>query len=263
VSRVSGGGCRERSHIYSSSSGDRGAPLIKLLERGVDVNARDNDQATPLHFASRMARLEAVKVLLDYGAEVDARKADGQTPLHQVSNNLCGLGGDECPKVARLLLEHGADANARDKDQKFPLHLASYCGHAGLAEVLLDHGAQADAEDNEGETSLHQLVRGDYAMRTLQLHLWRKGGETEVLRISQCLLERGANVNAQNKDKETPLHLASYLRLHDLTRFLLKHGADANVKNTEGKSPLQLTSRRKGKAMRRLLSEYAANKSKS
>jgi ankyrin repeat protein len=42
-----------------------------------------------------------------------------------------------------------------------------------------------------------------------------------------------------------------------MARFLLKHGADVNVKNSEGKSPLHVATGRKGKAMRRLLSEYS------
>ena len=246
--------------IYCSSSGDQSASLIKLLERGVDVNARDKNQATPLHLASRRSRLEVVQVLLKYGAEANAKNADGETPLHQVSNNLGGPGKDDCLQIARLLLEHGTDVNAQNNDRTTPLHLASYHGHAGLAEVLLDHGARADAEDNEDETPLHHLVRGGYEICALRLdfELWENNYQTDALRISQCLLERGANVNAQNKDKETPLHLASYLRSHEMARFLLKHGADVNKKNSNGKSPLQLASRRKGKAMRRLLSEYAA-----
>jgi ankyrin repeat protein len=59
----------------------------QLLERGLDVNARDKNQATPLHLASHTPWSEVVQVLLDNGAEVDARNADGQTPLHQVSDN--------------------------------------------------------------------------------------------------------------------------------------------------------------------------------
>ncbi|KAH9016187.1 ankyrin repeat-containing domain protein [Lactarius pseudohatsudake] len=79
-----------------------------------------------------------------------------------------------------------------------------------------------------------------------------------AVRLAWRLLERGADVNAQTKDHETPLHLASRLRLHEMARFLLKHGADVNAKNCEGKSPLELASGRKGKAMKRLLSGYSA-----
>ena len=234
-----------------------------LLERGVDVNARDNDQATPLHFACYNSSLEIVQVLLDHGAEADARDVDGRTPLHKVSQDLdIYLDEDSYhgPSIiARLLLEPGVDVNARDEDQATPLHIASNWGLADLVEVLLDHGARADAEDIWGNTPLHQVVIGDYQRQGFGLGPWQtERHRTGILYLSQHLLERGADVNAQNEDQETPLHLASRLRLHELARFLLKHGADVDVENVEGKSPLQLASRRKGKAMRRLLSEYSA-----
>ncbi|KAH8999640.1 ankyrin repeat-containing domain protein [Lactarius hatsudake] len=84
-----------------------------------------------------------------------------------------------------------------------------------------------------------------------------KSDPEKAVRLIEQLLERGADVNTQSKGHETPLHLASRLRLHEMARILLKHGADVDVKNSEGKSPLQLASGRKGKAMRRLLSKSA------
>ena len=227
-----------------------------LLERGSDVNARDKNQATPLHLASHTSWIELVQALLDNGAEADARNADGQTPLHQLSNNIHLDEYDSSYEMARILLEHGVDVNARDKDQKTPLHSAAYNGYADLAEVLLDHGALVDAKDIEGETPLHRLVLGNHYILKPQWES-RKKYALRLTTLAQRLLESGADVNAQNKNQETPLHLASHLRLHDMARFLLQNGADVNVKNSEGKSPLQLASRRKGKAMRRLL-EYAA-----
>ncbi len=230
-----------------------------LLERGVDVNARDKDQATPLHLATYKSRLRVVQVLLDHGAEADAQNADGQTPLHRVSQGPRDHGGDVDPSVARLLLERGVDVNARDKDQETPLHLASYYGHVDVAEVLFDQGARVSAEDIRGQTPLHQVILGIHDYQSFGLSPWsRKSHPGRVVRLAQQLLERGADVNAQNKDHETPLHLASRLRLHEMARFLLKHGADVNVKSAKGKSPLQLASGRKGKAMKRLLSEYSA-----
>ncbi|KAH8986449.1 Gtp-tubulin in complex with A Darpin [Lactarius akahatsu] len=150
----------------------------------------------------------------------------------------------------RLLLDCGVDVNGRDKEQAAPLHLASYYGHVEAAEVLLDHDAWANAKDIRGQTPLHQLLLGS--------HNSSDPGKVQVVRLAQRLLERGADVNAQNMDHETPLHLASRLRLHEVARILLKHGADVNMKNSEGKSTLQLASGRKGKAMKRLLLKYSA-----
>ena len=133
-------------------------------------------------------------------------------------------------------------------------------------EALLDHGAQVNVDDTAGQTPLHRVLLGYQICKTHsvcvawahEFPLYRRSYIRRFKLLLQQLLERGADANAQNKNHETPLHLASLFRLHDMARTLLKHGADVTVKNSEGKSPLQLASGRKGKAMRRLLSEYSA-----
>src|SRR6266702_3108843 len=231
-----------------------------LLKQGADVNAQDRDQATPLHFvSSRLCpNFRVAQVLFDNGAKVNAVNIHGQNAWHLLSQNSCYFGFFE-HEFAKLLLERNVDVNGRDKDQATPLHLASYYGHVDAAEVLLDHGAQANAEDIRGQTPLHQVVLGNHDYQSFTINSWyQKSHPRRAVRLAQQLLERGVDVNAQNKDHETPLHLASRLRLLEMARILLKHGADVNVKNSEGKSPLQLASGRKRKAMKRLLSEYSA-----
>ena len=56
-----------------------------LLDRGVDANARNNDNTVPLHFASEGGYPKIVRVLLDRGADVNARDKNYGTPLHCVS----------------------------------------------------------------------------------------------------------------------------------------------------------------------------------
>ena len=240
---------------YYDAGTDSGIVRL-LLDRGMEVNAQDKDQATPLHLASYASRLEIVQVLLDHGAKVDAKNADGQTPLHRASQ--CLQYRYYASQVARLLLERGADINSRDKDQATSLHLASYYGLADVVEVLLDHDAQTNAKDIHGETPLHNVVLGDLCQNITTSARSQESYRREVLRLTQQLFDRGAEVNAKNMDNETPLHLSVRFRFLGMVRMLLEHGADVNVKNFEGKSPLQLASGRKRKAMRRLLLEYNA-----
>ena len=220
-----------------------------LLKQGADVNAQDRNRRTPFYGALRRRDSSIAQVLFENGAEVNVVDIHGQNTLHLLmSQHLL-----DRVEFAELLLSWGVDMNARDEKERTPLHFASYFGQVNAAELLLNHGAQVEAEDIRGQTPLHQVLLGNRNYQNLYKPFLEEG-YSSFSRLAQRLLERGADVNAQNKDHETSLHLASRFRLHDLARILLQYGADVNVKNSEGKSPLQLATGRKGRAMRRLLS---------
>ena len=52
-----------------------------LLDKGADVNVKDNSGSTPLIYAARNGRTEVLKALIDKGAEVNAKDINGNTPL--------------------------------------------------------------------------------------------------------------------------------------------------------------------------------------
>ncbi|KAH9047935.1 hypothetical protein EDB83DRAFT_2402265 [Lactarius deliciosus] len=73
-------------------------------------------------------------------------------------------------------------------------------------------------------------------------------------------MERGADVNAQNNDHETPLHLASHLfffeKWLEVVWILLGHGVDRSMENKEGKTPFQLVREVLMRMMKQPQSEY-------
>ena len=94
-------------------------------------------------------------------------------------------------------------------------------------ELLDQGGARANAENIRGETALHLVSRGQYDPQL-------------GVRVVQLLLDRGANVNMEDKGQLTPLHLASYYGRLDIVRVLLSHGARVNAKGEQGQTALHL-----------------------
>jgi len=58
--------------------------------------------------------------------------------------------------------------------------------------------------------------------------------------LVNTLLEKGANVNAKDKDGTPALMLAAWLQNRDVVRLLLEKGADANAKDKYGRTALEL-----------------------
>ena len=51
------------------------------LDKGSDVNAKDEDGMTPLHYAVEGGYNEIAELLFDKGANVNAKNENGETPL--------------------------------------------------------------------------------------------------------------------------------------------------------------------------------------
>jgi ankyrin repeat protein len=128
-----------------------------LLEHGVDVNAEDKDQSSPLHSASYSGKLEIARALLDHGAKANLKNDRGETPLHQVSRGEYESQADGV-SIAKLLLDRGVDANSRDENGVTSLHLASWCGKLEIARLLLEHST---SKNNRVRTLFSVGLEGD------------------------------------------------------------------------------------------------------
>ena len=76
--------------------------------------------------------------------------------------------------------------------------------------------------------------------------------------VARMLIERGAGVAAQNKNGETPIHLASQYGQVQAVRILIERGADVAAQNKDGLTPLHLASRNGKAEIARILIDSGA-----
>ena len=224
------------------------ATVRALLQTGADVNAREVDGTTGLHWAAYHDDPELVDVLVRAGAKAGAKNRYGVTPLW-----LATINGNTA--IVERLLEAGADARAvRADNGETALMIAARAGHAEVIKVLLDHGANVNAvESHRGQTALmwaaaekHPaavalLVEAGADMKARSaraeltpLMLAIRAGHIETTRL---LLDRGGDLTETASDGTSMLMLAVLNANFELANFLLERGADPNVNDPHG-SPL-------------------------
>jgi ankyrin repeat protein len=177
------------------------AAMVKsLLEKGADINAKDNDGWTALQHAAKRGDVEIVRLLLENGADANARSNDGGTSLMSAAKR-------DYIEIMKLLLEKGADINAKIENTGTALDFAAWAGQTNAIVFLLDHHADIEATNNFGSTSLMDA--------TAQ-------GQTEAVKV---LVARGANVNAEDTLGSSALDEANRIGNPVLVRILQQAGA--------------------------------------
>ena len=195
-------------------------------------------RGTPLVEAVKASDAEAVRALLAQAVDdVDVREADGTTALHWAAHK-----GDET--VAHLLLAAGADVDATNRYSVTPLMLACARGSAPVVEALLGAGADPNATLPEGETVLMTAARTGNVpvIRMLLAHgadmkareRWR--GQTALMWAAaenhpaavHTLIELGADVDERSTAGWSALLFAVRSGKREAVRALLDAGADVN-----------------------------------
>nr|ADD82928.1 transient receptor potential cation channel subfamily A member 1 [Python regius] len=241
----------------------RDLEMIRMcIEYGAQVDLKQNDKCTALHFAATQGATEILKLMISsYTGEVSLiNVVDGkkETLLHRAALF------DHC-EMAEYLISMGAHIDSVDTEGRTPLLLATSCGSWKLVNLLLSKGANLELKDHLGRNFLHLTVLHPGGLQHLSeqflkmkviedlvgeedregctpLHYACKQGVPLTVNI---LLKMNVSVYAKSREKKSPLHYAaSYGRIHTCHR-LLESMPDTRLLNEgdkKGLTPLHLAS---------------------
>jgi ankyrin repeat protein len=205
---------------------------------GGDINAQDIYDNTPIHHAFERFEpdnggdIQALTFILNQkGVNAKIKGRDGNTLLHLACEHINNLPLD----IFKLLMETiSCDVNAQNDDQDTPLHRAIRLldpnngdNSPVLAFLLSQENVNVDSKDEYGYTILH------WACERINYF---------PLDVFKLLIETlGCDVNAQDNDQNTPLHLALHRfdPNHDgniaiLTYLFDQRNINVNLKNEHG-----------------------------
>jgi ankyrin repeat protein len=207
------------------------------LNAGADVNQKDRNGNTPLHFAVQAGQKATAELLLNAGATINQGNNSHLTPLYWAINN-------DNKDMVELLLKHGANVNRVGNDGTSPLHKASYKGNVEIVTLLLNASADVNKADVSGQTPLYQAVENN---------------NKEIVRL---LLVAKADANkATIRTGNTPLIIAILNSPKDIVKLLLNAGADVNKASNKDWTPLSVAISEDREDIAELLRKFGAYKS--
>jgi ankyrin repeat protein len=233
-----------------------------LIKQKVDVNTRQSDGATALHWAVHLSDTNTVDLLLRAGARADVADDTGVTPLYLACLNRQGalverllqsranpnaalVSGETalmtCARTGeaagvKALLARGANVNTKEPGHdQTALMWAAAQAHPEAVDALLRAGADVRARSR----SYVQTVTSEVTQRAGREELnydVPRGGSTAILfaarsgdaESARLLITAGADVNDALPDGASALVVAAHSGNTKVAKLLLEKGADAN-----------------------------------
>ena len=190
------------------------------LASGADVNVKDTNRWTPLHYAVYYGHKKVIELLIAKGADVKAKDMKGRTPLHEAAAS----GHKE---IVEVLIANGAK---HDSGGSTPLDCAVQGGHKEIIELLITAGADVNARDVGEWGPLHMAVKLGHTG-------FGPRSPAKIIasqEIAELLIAAGADVNAEieiaGATGQTPIDLADLHARTDIAELLRKHGGKTGLK---------------------------------
>ncbi|KAM3674615.1 protein phosphatase 1 regulatory subunit 12A isoform X1 [Ammospiza nelsoni] len=225
----------EQLKRWIGSETDLEPPVVKRKKTKVKF-----DDGAVFLAACSSGDTEEVLRLLERGADINYANVDGLTALHQACI-------DDNVDMVKFLVENGANINQPDNEGWIPLHAAASCGYLDIAEYLISQGAHVGAVNSEGDTPLdiaeeeamEELLQNEVNRQGVDIESARKEEERIMLRDARQWLNSGHISDVRHaKSGGTALHVAAAKGYTEVLKLLIQAHYDVNIKDYDGWTPL-------------------------
>jgi ankyrin repeat protein len=240
---------------------DNNLPMVEFfLSLGADANTLNFKALTPLCEAANNTRLDMIELLLKSGVDINQRV--NPDSRHTLLHNAVVTGNQ---RMVQWLMHRDIDINAVDAHGLTALDLAVTAKDVDLIEMLVDSDkTDVNAGATKPETGIYIKNGGRNMYRRPPLHLGiaLMLDAADLLEMNKLrdvvtlLIDLKANVNAQDSDGFTALHLMAVELDHmkaqwgargdrapcvqRILKALIAAGANPNIADIEGKRPMDL-----------------------
>jgi len=174
--------------------------LSILIERGVNINAQDEQGRSALYLALEYSHKLTAEALIKLGCDVNLPDQNGIYPLHKVMH----ANFDLVDKVfiIDLLIAHDAKVDVMDKQGKNPLHKSMEVyyippeGKINILDRLLAKGVDINDRDCHGQTAFRKAL-------DVYLNAENRFQHENDLDVLDALLINGADINVSDNNGKT------------------------------------------------------------
>ncbi|XP_042797644.1 ankyrin repeat and death domain-containing protein 1A [Panthera leo] len=223
--------------------------MKELIERKVNIRARNHVGRVALHWAAGAGHEQAVRLLLEHEVAVDDEDAVGDPSFGRLRfgmNSLLLSAWFGHLQILQILVNSGAKIHCKNKDGLTLLHCAAQKGHVPVLAFIMEdlEDVPLNQADKLGRTAFHraaehgQLDALDFLVGSgcehsvkdkegnTALHLAASRGHLTVL---QRLVDIRLDLEEQNVEGLTALHAAVEGSHPDCVQLLLEAGSSVNA----------------------------------
>lgn len=203
--------------------------MENLVKQGADPNylyvegeaSQIRTAYTPIIYAIKYCRYEAIDVLVKLGADADfmpdkLRGKDYFRPALHAAMETRDI------ELLDKLLSYGANINNVDSHGNTVLIKFANQLSKPIMDALIAMGIDVNHQNDNGRAAIHEAVVLDNVV------------------LARYLVNKNCNIELKSRAGFTALYCAAELKKRELTRFLIESGADLHAETNGGDTPIKM-----------------------